>query len=571
MLLGIGASPGIVFGEVLILENEPIKIQKKEIKSIEEEKNRFVKAIEKSRNEIVKIRKKAFKELGEEKATIFDAHLMVLEDPELVKNTIKAIEEKKFNAEFAFHKVIMDYMHIFESIDNDYMRERVVDIKDVFDRVVRNMMGRKVIDLSLLEKKVILVANDLTPSDIAIMDKDKVLGFLTNVGSQTSHMAIMATTLEIPGVVGLKNITDQVHSSDFIILNGRTGEVLLNPNDEEKHQYKVLKKKCEEEKNALEILKGQDSITRDGRKVELVGNIGNLEDLYKLQKNDAEGIGLYRTECMYIRRDSLPTEDEQFYIYKAVLEALNPKPVVIRTLDVGADKQLPYLKMHGETNPALGYRAIRFSLNEREIFKIQLRALLRASIYGNLKIIFPMISSLEELLEAKKIFEAIKVDLDKERIAYHSNIEIGAMIEVPSAAIISDILAKHVDFFSIGTNDLIQYTCAVDRMNEKIYHLYNPLNPAILRLIQKVIDDGHREGIWVGVCGEIAGDKKMIPILLGLGLDDFSMNSASILPARKLIRSLRYQDMKKFADHVLSMHSIYEMEKAIENVLKKLD
>jgi phosphotransferase system enzyme I (PtsI) len=341
---------------------------------------------------------------------------------------------------------------------------------------------------------------------------------------------------------------------------------MINPDEEEIQKYKTMKEKYEHEKKELESLKDQPSITPDGRKVELAGNIGTPKDIDGLLKNDAEGVGLYRTEFIYMDRDSMPTEDEQFEAYKEVLESLNPKPIVIRTLDIGGDKELPYLHIDKEMNPFLGYRAIRLCLKEQEIFKTQLRALLRASIYGKLKIMFPMISSLEELLEAKKILNEVKKDLDKEGIEYSKDIEVGMMIEVPSAAIISDILAKHVDFFSIGTNDLIQYTTAVDRMNEKIHYLYNPFNPAVLRLIKMVIDNGHKEGIWVGMCGEMAGDKRMIPILLGMGLDEFSMSPISILPARKLIRSLKHEDMKKVAENVLSMGSAEEIESYLEEI-----
>ncbi|MCG8641333.1 MAG: phosphoenolpyruvate--protein phosphotransferase, partial [Desulfobacterales bacterium] len=364
--------------------------------------------------------------------------------------------------------------------------------------------------------------------------------------------------------VGLKDITKKVNSTDLIVFNGETGEVFVNLTDTEIQQYQNLKTEFEKAKKELEKIKNQPSVTLDGRKVELAGNIGTPQDIQRLVANDVEGVGLYRTEFIYMDRDSLPTEEEQFNAYKEVLEALNPKPVIIRTLDVGGDKRLPYLNIDEEMNPFLGYRAIRLCLNEPDIFNTQLRALLRASVYGNLKIMFPMISSLEELLSAKKILSETKLALDKEDIAYANNIEIGMMIEVPSAAIISDILAEHVDFFSIGTNDLIQYTCAVDRMNEKLHHLYNPFNPAVLRLIKMVIENGHKAGIWVGMCGEMAGDKGMIPILLGLGLDEFSMSASSVLPARKLIRSLNFLEMQQMVDKILSLETGSEIEEFIE-------
>ncbi|MDK2917712.1 MAG: phosphoenolpyruvate-protein phosphotransferase system enzyme [Candidatus Petromonas sp.] len=566
MMKGTGASPGIALGKALVIENEPLVVEKKEIESTEKEKSRFLEALEKSKEQLKKVREKALKEMGQEKAAIFEAHLMILEDPELIQSTTKKIEDEGLNGEYAFKEITTQFVSIFEAMDNEYMKERAADIRDVSDRVLRNLMDQPIIDLSILDEEVILIAHDLTPSDTATMNKEKVLGFLTNIGGRTSHTAIMARSLEIPAVVGLKDITEKVNTSDFIVLNGETGEVMINPDEEEIQKYKTMKEKYEHEKKELESLKDQPSITPDGRKVELAGNIGTPKDIDGLLKNDAEGVGLYRTEFIYMDRDSMPTEDEQFEAYKEVLESLNPKPIVIRTLDIGGDKELPYLHIDKEMNPFLGYRAIRLCLKDQEIFKTQLRALLRASIYGKLKIMFPMISSLEELLEAKKILNEVKKDLDKEGIEYSKDIEVGMMIEVPSAAIISDILAKHVDFFSIGTNDLIQYTTAVDRMNEKIHYLYNPFNPAVLRLIKMVIDNGHKEGIWVGMCGEMAGDKRMIPILLGMGLDEFSMSPISILPARKLIRSLKHEDMKKVAENVLSMGSAEEIESYLEEI-----
>lgn len=562
MLLGIAASEGIALGKALIIKIDPISIKKQEIKDkdVEKEKKKLLEAIAASKKQLSKIKEKALNELGMDKAAIFESHLMILDDPELVESCINKIEEEKVNAEFALKEIANQFIDIFESMDYEYMRERAADIKDVTDRILRNIVGQKVIDLSVLDEQVILIAHDLTPSDTATMDKEKVLGFLTNIGGRTSHTAIMARSLEIPAVVGLKDITEKVKTGDFVVLNGETGEVTVNPTQEEIKRYKGLKKQYEKNKKELEGIIGKDSITIDGRKVEIVGNIGAPKDIVGLKKNDAEGVGLYRTEFIYMDRDTMPTEEEQFYAYKEVLERLNPKPVVIRTLDIGGDKKLSYLKIDNEMNPFLGYRAIRLCLDQQDIFRTQLRALLRASVYGNLKIMFPMISSLEELLTAKAILHEVKIDLENERIKYADNIEVGIMIEVPSAAIISDILAKHVDFFSIGTNDLIQYTTAVDRMNEKIHHLYNPFNPAVLRLIKTVIDNGHKENIWVGMCGEAAGDKRMIPILLGMGLDEFSMNASSVLPARKLIRSLKFEDVQKIAHEVLKMSTAEEIE-----------
>lgn len=561
MITGKAASPGIALGKVLVIKNEELIIEKKSISNIGAEKNKFISAVEKSKEDLLKVKEKALKELGEEKAAIFEAHIMVLEDPELIQSTTKKIEGEELNAEYAFSQIIEQFVAIFESMDNEYMRERAADIKDVSRRVLNNLMGKKLLDLSVLDEEAVLVADDLTPSDTAVMDKQKVLGFLTNIGGKTSHTAIMARTLEIPAVVGLKNITEEVKDGDVIAFNGETGEVIINPSSEEIEKFNKLKNEYEMFKKELENYKNTPSETKDGKVVELVGNIGTPEDISGLINNDAEGVGLYRTEFMYMDRDSFPTEDEQFEAYKKVLESLNPKPVVIRTLDIGGDKKLSYLDIGEEMNPFLGYRAIRLCLEQKDIFKTQLRALLRASAFGNLKIMFPMISSLEELLAAKEILNEVKGELDSEGIGYSSKIEVGMMIEVPAAAIVSDILAKHVDFFSIGTNDLIQYTCAVDRMNEKIHHLYNPFNPAVLRLIKMVIDNGHKENIWVGMCGEMAGDTNIIPLLLGMGLDEFSMSPISVLPARKAIRNLSLEEAKEIADKVLSMSSSEEIKK----------
>lgn len=542
MIKGIGASPGIVIGKVLIVDKKDLKIEKKDIKDIEIEKERLLKAVEKSKKELIKIKEYAMYKVGEEKAKIFEAHLMALEDPQLIDAALDKINEDKVNCEYALQEIRDFLINIFDSMEDMYLKERATDIKDVSDRIIRNILGKEYLQLGDLKEEVILVANDLTPSDTAMMNKDKVIGFLTNIGGRTSHSAIMARSLEIPAVVGLKDITSKLKNGDIVILNGANGNVIINPNTETIKKYDKLKEKIKEKKKALKELIGRETKTLDGHHVQLAGNIGTPNDIAGLLKNDAEGVGLYRTEFLYMNRNDFPSEEEQFQAYKTVLEKMNPKSVVIRTLDIGGDKELPYLKMDKEINPFLGYRAIRICLDRVDIFKTQLRALLRASVYGKLRIMFPMISSVEELLSAKEILEEVKKELDTESIIYSKEIEIGMMIEVPSAAIISDTLAKHVDFFSIGTNDLIQYTCAVDRMNEKIRHLYNEFHPAVLKLIKLVIDNAHKEGKWVAMCGEAAGDEKMIPILLRMGLDEFSMSPISILPARKIITSMNYKE-----------------------------
>ncbi|MDP4178623.1 MAG: phosphoenolpyruvate--protein phosphotransferase [Bacillota bacterium] len=559
MLRGINVSSGIAFGNILMVESSEIKIEKKKIEDIEAEVLRFSEAVEKSREELNKVKEKALKDFGEDKAQIFETYLLILDDPEFIDAAISKIKDEKVNAEYAFAEIRDSFITILESMDDSYMRERAADIKDVSNRILRYLLNLNYIDLSSLESDVILAAHDLTPSETAVMDKKRVLGFLTEIGGKTSHTAIMARSLEIPAVVGVKNLTKNLKNGDYVVFNGETGEVIINPDNNTIEGYKKLKNDYEKKNKQLKVFIGKETKTLDGKHIELVSNIGTPKDLDTLIKNDAEGVGLYRTEFLYMQGESEPTEEEQFEAYKTVLEKLNPKPVVIRTLDIGGDKKLDYLKIDEEMNPFLGYRAIRLCLDKKEIFKIQLRALLRAGVYGNLKIMFPMISSLQELINAKAVLNEAKEELEKENISYSKNIEIGMMIEVPSAAIISDILAKHVDFFSIGTNDLIQYTCAVDRMNEKISHLYSQFNPAVLRLIKLVIDNAHKEGKWVGMCGEAAGDKKMIPILLGFGLDEFSMSSSSILPARRLINSLNMNEAKSLSDKVLEMQTDAEI------------
>lgn len=566
---GIGASPGIAIGKALVLEHKEMVIEKKENVSVEVEVEKLNSAVDTSKKELSAVKEKVAKELGEEEAEIFGAHLLVLEDPEFIGEAENKIKNESLNAEYALNEVKDMFVSIFESMDNDYMRERAADVKDVTNRVLRHILGIKIIDLSNLSDEVVLIAHDLTPSDTATMDKKKVLGFLTNIGGRTSHTAIMSRTLEIPAIVGLSDVTDKVKDSDMIVFDGDKGIVIVNPEEDVIAEYQEKKRIFEEDKKALELLKGQPSVTTDGKHVELAGNIGTPNDLEGLINNDAEGVGLYRTEFLYMDSDEFPSEEIQFEAYKKVLEGMKGKPVVIRTLDIGGDKKLSYFEMEEEMNPFLGYRAIRLCLDRTDIFKTQLRALFRASVYGKLRIMFPMISSLEELLAAKAICEEVKSDLKAEGIGYSDDVEIGMMIEIPSAAVISDVLAKHVDFFSIGTNDLIQYTCAVDRMNQKISYLYNQFNPAVLRLIKMVIKNAHTEGKWVGMCGESAGDQMMIPILLGFGLDEFSMSPISILRARRLINSVSEKDMQALSDKVLEFGTAKEIESYMKDFIAR--
>ena len=536
MYKGTGASPGIALGRALVIEHSELVIEKKTIENIDEEIQKLESAVKVSKEELTKVKEKALAELGEHEAEIFEAHLLVLEDPELIGSAISKIRDEKVNADYALNEIKEIFVAMFESMDNEYMRERAADIKDVTNRVLRHILGIKVVDLAGLDEEVVLIAHDLTPSDTATMNKNMVLGFLTDIGGRTSHTAIMARTLEIAAVVGLNDITKKVKDGDYIVFNGDTGEVIVNPDEETKAKYASLKEEFEEYRKSLELLKGQASITTDGRHVELAGNIGSPNDVEGLIKNDAEGVGLYRTEFLYMdKEDSFPTEEEQYEAYKAVLEGMNNKPIVIRTLDIGGDKELPYFEMEAEMNPFLGYRAIRLCLDRKDIFKVQIRALLRASVYGKLCVMFPMISGLEEFQAAKEFVEECRAELHAEGVKTSETIQWGIMVEIPAAAVMADELAKYVDFFSIGTNDLIQYTLAADRMSEKVSYLYNPMHPAVLRLIKMTIDGAHKHGKWVGMCGEMAGDEAAIPTLVQYGLDEFSMSATSILGAKKII------------------------------------
>ncbi|MBU3093881.1 phosphoenolpyruvate--protein phosphotransferase [Clostridium sp. CF011] len=561
---GIGVSPGIVIGKVILKEEKKMIIEKKEIWSYEEEIKRFKTAMENSKSEIQNIYNNVLKKLGEKEANIFEAHLMILEDPEMLDQIEKKIEDDKVNAEWALKEVSEMFISMFENMDNTYMKERAADIKDVTSRLMKKLMNIEEVNFEELANEVIIVAHDLTPSDTSQIDKNKVLGFITEIGGGTSHSAIMAKTLEIPAIVAVKDITKKVKNGDLIVFDGEEGLIYVNPEEKIVNIYKEKKAEYNKNKEELNLLIGKKSITTDGVRVELAANIGTPKDLESVINNDCEGVGLFRSEFLYMDRDSAPTEEEQYAVYKEVAEKMQNKPVVIRTLDVGGDKELDYLKLPKEMNPFLGYRAIRVCLDKVDIFKTQLRAILRASTFGNIKIMFPMISSIEELRAAKGILQGVKNDLQKENIAFNENLEVGIMIEIPAAAIISDLLAKEVDFFSIGTNDLIQYTTAVDRMNEKISHLYNPFHPALLRLVKMVIDNAHKENKWVGMCGEVAGNPKLVPILIGMGLDEFSMSPISILRARGIIRNISQGEMRSLAEQVVNLPTAEEVEEFIE-------
>lgn len=532
---GIAASKGYAIGKVLIKQHNEIKIEEKNIEDIESEKKRFKQALEVSKEQLMKIKEKAEKEMGADKAAVFESHMMLLDDPEFAGAVEMGIEGSKVNAEKALDDVINMYMGIFSAMEDEYMRERGADVKDVGKRVLANLTGTISGDSEGMESNTVVVAHDLTPSDTAQLDKSKVIAFLTNIGGRTSHSAIMARTLEIPAVVGLNDITTSVKDGDIIIVDGIEGIAIINPDKNTIKEYEIKKKTYEKEKEELKKLINVKTVTKSGKRIEVAGNIGKSEDVHQVLENGGDGIGLFRTEFLYMDRDNMPSEEEQFESYKYAVEKMEKRPVVIRTLDIGGDKKLPYLPLPEEMNPFLGYRAIRLCLDRTDIFKIQLRALLRASAFGNLKIMFPMISSLEEFLQAKEILSECMEELRKEGKEFNEELQTGIMVEIPAAAVNADELAKHVDFFSIGTNDLIQYTLAADRMNEKISYLYNPMHPAVLKLIKMTIEAAHKEGKWCGMCGEMAGDEKAIATLVEYGLDEFSMSASSMLKAKQLI------------------------------------
>ena len=535
MKKGIAASKGYAIGTVFLQEHEEIVITDQKVTDVAAEKEALQKSLDASRVQLEKIKEKAAVEMGEEKAAVFEAHITLLDDPEFTGAMSMEIESNSINAMKAVDNVTNMFVGIFESMDDAYMRERAADIKDVSKRIIANLSGKGADAFAITEANTVVVAHDLTPSDTAQLDRSKVVGFITNIGGRTSHAAIMARTLEIPAVLGLGDITSAVKTGDKIIVDGITGDVIINPSEEVIAEYEAKQEKFRAEQEELKKLIDVKTTTKSGKRVEVCGNIGQPEDVLGVIANGGDGVGLFRTEFLYMDRDSAPTEEEQFESYKFVLEKMEGKQVVIRTLDIGGDKTLPYLPLPQEMNPFLGYRAIRLCLDRKDIFRVQIRALLRASVYGNLCVMFPMISGLEEFQQAKAFVEECKAELKAEGKEYSESIQWGIMVEIPAAAVYADELAKHVDFFSIGTNDLIQYTLAADRMSEKVSYLYNPMHPAVLRLIKMTIDGAHKHGKWVGMCGEMAGDEAAIPTLVEYGLDEFSMSATSILNAKKII------------------------------------
>ncbi|MBC2398484.1 phosphoenolpyruvate--protein phosphotransferase [Clostridium tetanomorphum] len=568
MLEGISASSGIAIGKALILKDNNSEILSKKVDNVQDENERFKLAVEKGKQQLEKTIVKTKEKLGEEKSKIFEAHLLMLDDPEFVGTISSKILNEKVNSEYAVKTTSEELALIFEQLDDDYMRERAADIKDVSNRLINILMGAENVSIGDIEEECIIIAKDLTPSDTAQIDKEKVLGFATEIGGVTSHSAIIARSIGIPAVLGIGKEISTVKENDLLILDGAKGVLIVNPNEETLNDYKSKMEDEEEIRKNLLQYKELESVTIDNRKVEIAANIGSVEDAENAINNGAEGVGLFRTEFLYMSKQELPSEEEQFIAYKEVLQKLKGNPVIIRTLDIGGDKKLSYLPIQEELNPFLGYRAIRLCLDRKDIFKTQLRALLRASHYGKLKIMFPMISSLQELREGKAVLEQCKTELKNEGIAFNEEVEVGIMIEIPSAAVISDALAKEVDFFSIGTNDLIQYTIAVDRMNEKVSYLYDFFNPAVLRLIKTVIDNGHKEGKYVGMCGEMAGNINLIPLLLGMGLDEFSMSASSVLKARSKIRSLKYEDCKTLVPKVMELGTSHEIREFLKNSIQ---
>ncbi|PZD97605.1 phosphoenolpyruvate--protein phosphotransferase [Paenibacillus sambharensis] len=561
---GIAAAAGIAVAKAFRMEEVHLTVEKRTVEQPEAELAKLDQALGKSRIEVQLLKERTLQQMGEKKAEIFESHLLILQDPELIGPVRDKISSERVNADFALKEVADMFISMFENNKSAYLRERAADMRDVTKRVLAHIQGVKITDLSAIQEEVVLVAIDLTPSETAQLDRNYVKGFATNIGGRTSHSAIMARSLEIPAVVGTKNILDEVKDGDLLILDGLEGVVLINPNAETVAAYREKQQRYEEQKVEWAKLKDKPTVSADGHHVELAANIGTPNDVTGVLDNGGEAVGLYRTEFLYMGRDKLPSEKDQFNAYRTVLEKMEGKPVVVRTLDIGGDKELSYLKLPKEMNPFLGYRAVRLCLDQQDIFRTQLRALLRASVYGNLRIMFPMIATLDEFRQSKAILLEEKEKLKQEDIPVSDEIQLGIMVEIPSTAVLADQFAKEVDFFSIGTNDLIQYTMAADRMNERVSYLYQPYNPAIIRLVKIVIDAAHKEGRWVGMCGEMAGDSTAIPILLGLGLDEFSMSATSILPARTQISKLSQADMQKLAEQALQKSTAEEVVQLVE-------
>ncbi len=554
-LKGIAASDGVAVAKAYLLVQPDLSFSKVSVSDTDAEEKRLDEALAKSTQDLQFIRDKAAKTLGEAEAQVFDAHLMVLSDPELIGQIKQNITDNKVNAESALKEVTDMYISMFEAMDdNAYMQERAADIRDVTKRILAHLLQVTLPNPSMINEEVVVIAHDLTPSDTAQLDRQYVKAFVTDIGGRTSHSAIMARSLEIPAIVGTKEITAKVKADEIVAVNGITGDVIVKPTEEEKAEFLKAGEDFAAQKAEWEKLKLAKTVTADGKYFELAANIGTPKDLTGVNNNGAEAVGLYRTEFLYMDSPDFPTEDDQYKAYKTVLEGMDGKPVVVRTMDIGGDKELPYLKLPHEMNPFLGYRALRISLSSLgdDMFRTQLRALLRASVHGNLRIMFPMVATLKEFRAAKALYNEEKQKLVDEGVAVADDIQVGIMIEIPAAAVLADKFAKEVDFFSIGTNDLIQYTMAADRMNEQVSYLYQPYNPSILRLIKHVVDSAHAEGKWAGMCGEMAGDQTAVPLLMGIGLDEFSMSATSILKTRSLMKKLDTTKMQELANRALN-------------------
>lgn len=566
-ITGIAASGGIAIAKAFRLEHPDLQTDQVNVADAEAECARLDRAIAAARGELETIRKHASEQLSQSEADIFSAHLLVLDDPELIGPVKEKIRSEQVNAEYALKETADGFVTLFESMDNEYMKERAADVRDVTKRILAHLLGVTLQSPAMIREQTVIIAEDLTPSDTVQLNPDYIQGFVTDIGGRTSHSAILARTLEIPAVVGSRSAMAQVENGATVIVDGTAGEVIISPSDATLKAYEEKRRLYAEEQAQLTQLVHEPTRSKDGHQVELAGNIGSPSDVAKVLENGGEGIGLFRTEFLYMGRDQFPTEDEQFEAYKSVLEQMDGRPTIVRTLDIGGDKELPYLNLPKEANPFLGIRAIRLCLQEEDMFRVQLRALLRASVHGHLKIMFPMIATLDEFRRAKAVFLDEKQKLTNEGVPVSDRIELGMMVEIPSAALMADQFAKEVDFFSIGTNDLIQYTMAADRMNEQLSYLYQPFSPAVLRLIKMVIDAAHREGKHAGMCGEMAGDEAAIPVLLGMGLDEFSMSASSILKARAKIAGLSKAEMEAKIDHILSLSSGEEVRSYIEQSL----
>ena len=566
---GIAASAGIAIARAFILEHPDYSVQKTQVNDTQAELDKLDDALQQSSVELEAIKERTLQELGEKKAEIFASHLLILNDPEFIDPVKSLITTESINASYALNEIANQFIAMFENMKSAYLQERAADMRDVSKRILKHLLGISQISPAEIAEETIVIAEDLTPSDTAQLNRKYVKGFTTNIGGRTSHSAIMARSLEIPAVVGTQNVLSQVTSGDLVIVDGLAGEVLINPSEEVVAEYRIKQQAYDQQIAEWKKLRDLPTLTKDNVQVELAANIGTPADVEGVLDNGGEAVGLYRTEFLYMGRDKLPSENVQYNAYKTVLEKMNGKPVVVRTLDIGGDKELPYLEMPKEMNPFLGFRAIRLCLDRQDIFRVQLRALLRASVHGNLRIMFPMIATLGEFRAAKTVLLEEKGKLTSEGVTVSDNIQLGIMVEIPSTAVLADQFAKEVDFFSIGTNDLIQYTMAADRMNERVSYLYQPYNPSILRLIDMVIKAAHKQGKWVGMCGEMAGDETAIPLLIGLGLDEFSMSASSILPARSLISKLSASDMLQLAEKALEQGTAEEVVELVKATVSK--